>query len=73
MFLAILLCYCVIGIGVSFLVANYQNNLKVVPVLQTKSANIAIAELIVGNIVLILVWPLIVYAIFTWWKKEEVK
>ena len=69
---AAIIIYCLIGVGTSLIIANYQDDL-----VKVKTANgelphtKSIFELIIGNFIIILMWPLMVYASLTWWQKQE--
>jgi hypothetical protein len=71
-YLAAFCIYSVIGVGVSLLIANYQDDLlKVETPAAKKGVKSSLAELVFANVIVVLVWPLMIYASLTWWKKTE--
>jgi hypothetical protein len=67
--LAAFCIYSVIGVGVSLLIANYHDDLLRVECGEKQDAT-SIPDLVIANIIIVLVWPLMIHASQTWWKKE---
>jgi hypothetical protein len=68
----VLIIYGLIGLGTSLIIANYQDDLaKVREANGEMPRHSSIMHLIIGNIIFILMWPLMIYAACTWWQKSN--